>query len=68
MTQNYGAKVDDHACQLPNMRRKLTMNHGFLTPEEAMIRKQRKKVLFYVALPLIPIAVGLLVTVLLNSL
>ncbi|WP_263601189.1 hypothetical protein [Bacillus sp. PS06] len=44
------------------------MSQGWLTPEEMMLRKQRKKVMFYITLPIIPITVGLIVTVLMNSL
>ncbi len=41
--------------------------HGFLTPEEMMERKKRQKILFYVAIPIIPIVVGAGMTILLNG-
>ncbi|MFC4322635.1 hypothetical protein [Litchfieldia salsa] len=44
------------------------MSHGFLTPEQAILKKQREKLLFYLSLPIISIAVGLIITFVLSSL
>ncbi|MFC0273634.1 hypothetical protein ACFFIX_19770 [Metabacillus herbersteinensis] len=41
---------------------------NWMTPEEAEIKKQKKKTVFYVSVPFIVIAMSILVTFTVNSL